>query len=397
MTLRVLLTTPSLAGGGAEKHLVRLANHLDRGRFTPTVASARPGGVLEPELGFDVPLRVLLPERPVSALVHALRAVRPLRELLLRERPDVLCAVGDPAGVTALLALRGLADPPACAVSVQNQLSAKYRRSLHPGARILFQLMRRFYPRADRLIAPSAGVAVELPSFLGCRREVVAQIPNAGFDPAELPGRDGAGGEGAERLARPLPGAPLIVACGRLIRQKGFDVLLDAVARLDLGVGVRPHLWILGEGPLRRRLERRARRLGLGERVWLAGFRPDATAYMARADLFVLPSRWEGFGNVAVEAMACGTPVVATDCPGPGEVIEHWTSGLLVPPGDVEGLASAIGRVLAAPDLARRLGAAGRERALGFSAGESARRHGELFLRMVAERRRGAPAVRSGR
>lgn len=153
--------------------------------------------------------------------------------------------------------------------------------------------------------------------------------------------------------------------------------MLDAFAAVRRRVPAT--LWILGEGPQRPALERRMRELDLAPDVCLAGFRPDPAAWMAQADLFVLSSRWEGFANVVVEAMAGGTPVVATDCPhGPGEIVEDGVSGLLVPPEDATALAAAIERRA----LAERLASAGRRRAKVFSSPAAAQSYGELFERL---------------
>lgn len=175
-----------------------------------------------------------------------------------------------------------------------------------------------------------------------------------------------------------------MVACGRLIEQKGFDVLLEAFASVRRKIPA--ELWILGEGPQRSALERQIRRLGLDDDAWLSGVLPDPMEIMGKADLFVLSSRWEGLPTVVIEALASGAPVVATDCPhGPAEIIEDGVSGLLVPVEDVDQLASAIGRVLSDGDLARRLAAAGRERAQRFSSATVARRYGELFEKLCDE------------
>ena len=371
--LKVLFVAPSLVTGGAEKHLVRLVRHLDRERFEVSVAVAAGGGALEDELPDDVPRFVLRPGRPWSAVVRMLRSVRPLRELIESRRPDVVCGVGDAAGVLALLAARRLADPKVV-VSVQNALSRKYE-TRHPTRLFLWRRMRRLYPRADRLVASSEGVAADVTRAIGCPAEKVEVIYNAGWVPEEPGSERGSRGEGLGG------GGWRVVACGRLVEQKGFDLLLDAMASLRRTLSAK--LSILGEGPRRRSLERQVRRLGLGEHVRLPGVHPDPMAVMAQADLFVLSSRWEGFANVVVEAMASGTPVVATDCPhGPGEIVEDGVSGLLVPPGRSDRLAVAMARVLGDPDLARRLAAGGRERARTFSSEVAARRYGELFERL---------------
>jgi glycosyltransferase involved in cell wall biosynthesis len=126
-------------------------------------------------------------------------------------------------------------------------------------------------------------------------------------------------------------------------------------------------LVILGEGPLRDTLLAGAASLGVADRVFLPGFQANPWAWFARARLFVLSSRWEGFGNVVAEAMACGAPTLVTDCDfGPREQVEHGVSGWVTPTGDVAALTRDIDRLLANPGLAARLGAAARARARTF-------------------------------
>jgi glycosyltransferase involved in cell wall biosynthesis len=143
---------------------------------------------------------------------------------------------------------------------------------------------------------------------------------------------------------------------GRLTPQKGFDVLLQAFA-LCQPETLHWSLIILGEGEERGRLEALAARLGITSAVRLPGYVRDASRVLREGDLFVLPSRYEGFPNALLEAMACGLPVISTDCPsGPAEIVRHGVDGLLIPPEDVDALSIAMRQLIATPDDRRRLG-----------------------------------------
>jgi glycosyltransferase involved in cell wall biosynthesis len=211
------------------------------------------------------------------------------------------------------------------------------------------RLVRWAYGRAHAVVALTHGNAEAVVTHLGVRPERVHVIPN----PAPtVVGESIAAAEGPE-------GRPRLVCVARLARQKDHATLLDALARLPDAA-----LALLGDGPLRGELEDRAAALGLTPRVRFVGDVDDVAPWWAWADVAVLSSRWEGFPNVLLEALAHGVPVVATDCPtGPREVIGSTSDvGALVPIADPDALAAALARVAAAPPTAAAL----RARALAF-------------------------------
>jgi glycosyltransferase involved in cell wall biosynthesis len=185
----------------------------------------------------------------------------------------------------------------------------------------------------------------------------------------------------------------VIVATGRLAPQKNFPLLLQAFALLRRQRPAR--LLILGEGRLRPQLEALIAELGLGEDVALPGFVTNPYAAFARASLFVLSSDYEGLGNVLIEAMACGCPVVSTNCPsGPAEILEGGRLGELVPVKDAAALSAAMLRAL---DTPRASADALRRRGAYFSQERSAERYLELlFGQQRALRSDGLPAPRRG-
>lgn len=212
---------------------------------------------------------------------------------------------------------------------------------------------------ADRVVAPSYATGVELAQDYGARG--VAVIPNgiaplpAGEPPAEPLGPIGS-------IQRP-PGGPVVLYAGRLRTRKGVAVLLEAFARLR---GEQPGatLVLAGDGEQRSALETQARALGLGDAVRFAGAQPRGAmaGWYAAADVFCLPSLYEGFPLAILEAMAAGLPVVATAVAGIPEAVEDGVTGRLVPPEDAAALARALAELAADPTAARRMGAAGRRR-----------------------------------
>jgi glycosyltransferase involved in cell wall biosynthesis len=361
-----------LGGGGAESHVLRLANGLDPARFHVEVAAVRKGGSFEQKLAPGIRLTHMT-DYPIasSTLGTLVPAVPRLRALLVERKPHVLCAALEHAAVAAMVAHARL--PTRLVLCVQNNPNRMYPSKVRPldiGMRMAF---RHLYHRADAVVALSTGVAEALGHIDPRMSDRLRVIPNAALDDDVLLGAQ-----------TPAPrsglkqGERLLVACGRLTEQKGYPDLLRALVRVRERQPAR--LWVLGEGPDRAALERLRSHLGLDDAVDFMGFCANPYALMAAADVFVLSSLWEGFGNVIVEAMAAGAPVVVTNCPyGPAEIIEPETSGLLSPVGDPETLAQNILRVLEDDSLRSRLIRGGKERAKAFDARVVARAYGDVF------------------
>lgn len=365
----VAFFVPHLGGGGAEMNAVRLANELSRRGLRVYLLVARAGGPYEAQVARGVRIVHLGGSARGSSTLALLRAARGLRAWVARHRPDVLVPVMDLPAVAAITALAARRSPPVV-VNVQNNPDAKIRQGWVLG--LVLRAARILYPRARAVVALSQGVADTLARRVPGLSGRVHVIPNIGAAP------DTPTLAAAPVAETPAPGRRLVVAAGRLVRQKNYPLLLEAMAALVSKVDA--ELWILGRGPLQAELEARAQALGLGDRVRFLGFRENPYAYMARADVFALSSSFEGFGNVLVEAMASGVPVVSTDCPhGPGEIIRDGVDGLLVPPGDAAVLAGALQRVLEDAQLAARLREAGRVRAREFDAARIAERWQAVF------------------
>jgi glycosyltransferase involved in cell wall biosynthesis len=363
--VRVLFFTTHLGSGGAEMQALRMANHLDQSRFQVRIAVMRGGGTYEATLSEDVPLHVLGGSTPIGTTMA-------LRRLIKRHKPDVVCSFLEYPMLVAGWASIGLRRRPhlvSCA-----QIPPSINWSGGGRRRIARALISRSYARAECIIALSQGVADDVDRFAPGARSRTTVVFNAGVDEQVESGAKEPLDPSEQR-----PKGPLVVACGRLQAQKGFPFLIDAFALVRQSFPD-AQLWILGQGPDRSALEEQARAKLPDGCVRLLGFRENPYRYMAASDLFVLSSIFEGFGNVIVEAMACGAPVVSTDCPyGPSEIITEEMNGLLVPPADAPALAEAMSRVLADPDLADRLREGGQRRAQDFAAPVIASRYAEVF------------------
>ena len=289
----------------------------------------------------------LAPGVEVVELPAVARKQRPgaLAAQLAQHTPAALLAAKDDDCELALAARAGGAQAPVVLVaSVDYSAQLAGRGAGLWQRRRRYRLLRRLYGAADSVFCVSRGVAADMARILGRPGEDFHILPNPVVTP-ELEALS------REPVAHPwlTPGQPpLVLGVGRLSRIKNFPLLVRAFARARQE---RPmHLLLLGEGKQRRQLAALARRLGAAAHVALPGFVTNPYPYMRQASVLALSSLWEGFGNVLVEAMACGTPVVATDCPsGPAEILQDGRYGPLVPMEDARALAEGILRCLEQP------------------------------------------------
>jgi glycosyltransferase involved in cell wall biosynthesis len=354
---RVALILPSFAGGGAERIALAVAAHLDLPGLSPILVPFTAEGPLRGAVPVGIPVLaqgIDHRRRPV-ALVRRLAAT--LDDL----SPAAALSFTTAANLVACLARRRARWRGPLAVGEHSDPRAFDRHWLL--GQLLGPLIGRCYRSAGKVVVVSRGLGGAVAAKYGVLPDRLMVIHN-GIDLEAI------AAAAAKRPDHPFfsPGAPpVIVAGGRLIRRKGFSCLIDAWGRIRGNPPCR--LIILGEGPERDRLGSQIARLGLSDDASLPGFVGNPWAYYAAAAAVAAPSLGgEGFLLVVAEAMACGAPVIATDCDfGPGEILEEGISGLLVPPGDCAALADAIRRVLTDTSLATALREGGRRRAELFS------------------------------
>jgi glycosyltransferase involved in cell wall biosynthesis len=331
---RLAIFLPTLVSGGAERALLNLAVGFVRRGYPVDFVLAQCEGSFMGQFPESVRL-VELNSRHVRA-GRSILSLPALVGYIRKERPAALFT-GLHANVIAIWARRMAGVPLRLAISEQNTLSLQNRMLPIGYRRLMLELIRRNYPLADVIAAVSEGVADDLSRTARIPRDRIQVIHNPIITP-ELAAKI------REDFDHPWfkPGEPpVILSVGRLNPQKDFPVLFKAFARVRQSLPAR--LLILGEGPEREALISLIKQLGLEEHISLPGFVPNPYPYMARAAVYVLSSRWEGLPTVLAEALYCGAPLVATDCPsGPREILRGGLYGKLVPVGDVEGIAQAI-------------------------------------------------------
>jgi len=324
---RILLVLPSLERGGGERVMLQLARSFLAAGREVHLAVLLGGGPLRGEVPDAAMLHELIPAGHARGFSLAWQVFPELVSLMRATQPDAVLSTMTGTNLLTVLACRRS--------RVRARLVLREASSLINARGFFKQMaMRWLYRRAAMIVAVSQGVAEDLRG-LGIPDDQIRVIHNpvhrdrlrylAGIGPV-LPG---------------LEGAPYVIALGRLTKAKDYPTLLRAYAASKLRHSHR--LVIVGEGEERAKLEVVVRQLGITERVLFSGALANPYRVLAGASLLVLSSRWEGYPNALLEALALGVPVVATDCPhGPRELLEDERHGRLVPIGDPRALAQAM-------------------------------------------------------
>lgn len=348
---RVVFYLSNLRSGGTEWFALRLARGLKQAGFAPSFLVARPVGELLPliEKEFEITGLSGAGYNPpgIAKIIPA------TRRFIKKTRPDAVISGLPLMNIALAWAVKNIAPRPRLIMVEHMRLEGGSVETFRQFFKREF--LRRAYGEADEVIAVSDTAAADLEEVLSLPSGKVKRI----FNPV-IP-------EDFAALAQEPPPhpwladkkAPVLVAVGRLLRVKDYPTLLRAFADMRKARDLR--LIIFGEGPDRPRLEALIRDLGIGDSVALPGAIPNVFAALRAADAFVLSSVSESFGNVIVEALACGTPVVSTDCGGPREILAEGKWGLLVPPRDPQSLAAALFYALEQKHDRAALAARGRE------------------------------------
>ena len=359
----IALFVPSLHGGGAERVMLDISAELVQRSRPVDLVLVRAEGHYRDLVPEGVRLIDLDSRRTAASLLKLVGYVR-------RERPVALLSTLAHASVIALVAkllLRGR-------LRVVSRVANTYGEELASGSfkhRQALLLLKLLLPMSDGIVCVSHGVAEDLSASVPAASRRIETI----YNPVVSPDLAGMAAKPVDHPWFDGEGPPVILSAGRLTRVKDHATLLRAFVEV---LDSRPaRLVILGDGAERDTLMQLVERYGVADHVDLPGFKTNPFAYMSRASVFVLSSRYEGFPNVLVQAMACGTPVVSTDCrSGPVEILDHGKWGRLVPVGGWRSMATAILESLEESVTADRLVS----RASTYSVGSSVDRYLEVLL-----------------
>lgn len=376
VALKLLLFISSLSAGGAERVMATLANEWVADHDVTLVTLDSPDTdfyVLDRKVD-RIALDALRPSRSVCESIFAnLPRLRQLRRAVRSTDPDVVVSFIDKMNVLAILAVVGMRLPVV--------ISERTDPAMHDIGWFAALLRRLVYPRASAVVAQTASAANWLSGLVSERR--IHVIANPVFEPTSF------------AVDVPLPNSAFIAALGRLVPVKGFDLLIEACARARIAE-VGWHLVIVGEGQERHRLESLIRERGLADSVHLVGRSRTPSGIFRAAEFFVLSSRYEGFPNALVEAMACGVPAIALDCSGgPRTIVRDGVDGLLVPSGDVDALARAIRLLVDDPALRASMAANAADVIKRFSGREVLAKWDRVFAALSTGVRDGSAEARA--
>ncbi len=385
--ITVAFFLPSLEPGGTERNVVNLVNNIDKNKYIISLVLGKREGDFLDRINNDIPIINL-------DASYSLGLFFKLVEYFKIQKPDIFVSAFPRINVICI------------AAKIFSVVNTKIIITEHSVFSLLPIIAKTFwrrifarffmpnfakcmYPKADVIICVSKGIADDLLKIIYCPEKITVignpiienNIYTLADQLVDHPWFSDSfdSTQGKSKI-------PVIIAVGRLVKCKDYPTLFKA---FDLVIKSQPaHLVILGQGPERERLIRLADKMGLSINIAFLGFQKNPYKYMARGSVFVLSSLQEGFGNAIIEAMACGTPVVSTNCPtGPGEIIEDMKNGMLVPVGDEKSMAMAILKILHNPVLAEKFSIEGKKRAEFFSVKKSVGEYEKVFQTLVNEHR----------
>lgn len=356
-----MLVISSLGGGGAEKVLADLINFLDKRKYDVSLVLFEKKGVNLASVENNAVIYDLKKDSRYSLPWLIIR----LALLFHRIKPDTVISFMSYANILSILSRAVAFTRIKLIITEHSYLSVSL--SCVSFGKVKTFLYKSLYGFADICIVPSEGVAEDLNRMFNLKEEYIKTIPN----PVNLELIDKRKNEDADN-------GKYILSVGRLAPEKGYAHLIKAYFLIC--DQVEEKLVILGAGLLESSLRALARSLGVEERVLFLGYQPNPYKFMRKASIFVLSSIWESFALVVVEAMACGVPVIAADCPsGPGEIITNGVNGILVPPSDENALAKAMLELIRSDELRKKISQAGRMRSEDFDISKVLPRYEKLF------------------
>jgi glycosyltransferase involved in cell wall biosynthesis len=375
---KVFFVIPSMGGGGAERVFLHILRNIDRATFLPVLVLFEKKGEYLDHVPEDVKILELKETKERNILYGAtfLKMAIRLSVLLKRENPDALLSFMWYTNLISIFATKIFRNKIPIIISERYSLIDSSEGFIEE--QIRRAVVKYLYGYSDAAIVNSFALKEQLLLFSKMPKDKILVI----YNPVDL---DSVNALSCSEDGKSISGdRPVVVGMGRLTPQKGFRYLIKAIGILN-SRSVPCDCWILGEGSERARLDKLSAELGVRDRIRFLGFQRNPYRSIVCADIFVLPSLYEGFPNALLEAMALGVPVVATRCPtGPDEIIDPGRNGILVDPRDEIGLANAISELLRDDTRRNEIGKAGRERVHDFSVRNIVREYENALMRIIS-------------
>lgn len=360
--IKVFFFLSNLSGGGAQRTMVNLLKSIDKNSFSPTLVllDYNPNDAYASLIPDDIEI--------INLNSRGRYAAWKVKKIIESKQPDKLFSTLPQVNFAVWLGNKISNRKPKLILRETN-----YRKEGTNTTVLKQKLYKTIYRDADRVIGLSEGVSKHMIEAYQLDATKVTRI----YNPVDI---EGINIKSLETCEISYTKKIKMIACGRLAKQKNYPLLIKALGKLkDKGCNDF-ELFIMGEGPDEKILKRMISDYGLTENIRLIGFRSNPYAYMRQADLFILSSLWEGFGHVVVESMACGTPVLATDCPhGPREILKDGEYGWLVPNNDLHQLSIKLGNLMHEHDKIRQMSNKVYDRARDFDVKNIIRQYESVF------------------
>ena len=368
--IKIAFFIPNLEMAGAERVTVNVLNCLNKNRYDPSIILAKKEGYFVKDLDKNIQVSDFKTYSYIKIFFK-------LVEFFKRDKPDIFVSVFPVFSILSIFA-KIFSGSAAKTIIIEHRIfsgTGIYAKTFFGKIILTFLfplLMKVLYKNSSAIICVSIGVADDMLKITGLKDRIKviynpvidAKVYSLACEPINYPSI--------------LGNDAIILAVGRLVEAKDYPNLLNAFSLVNNYKKVR--LLILGDGKELKKLTGLSNSLGIAEKVEFLGFQINPYKFMSKADVFVLSSLYEGFGNVIVEAMACGTPVVSTDCKsGPNEIIEDGKNGLLVPVQNPKALAEAILKLLNSKELREKFSEAGKKHAEDFTIERKTKEYEKLF------------------
>lgn len=375
--IKVLFFIPSLEGGGAEKVMIELLSNINRGRIEPVLVMLYDYENSPYRSSLPKDIKIIVIKRASDANLDKLKQYAGFIKTVFEVKPHVVMSMLTHSNIMAI-SVKLISR---IRVIICEHIALGEAIQTKEGTRMLWfstkRLVKLFYRFADKIIAVSEGIKTNLVQEFHITPRNIEVI----YNPIDL-------NRISELCEIPIQhiffedSFPIICSVGRLVPQKGFDILLRAFRNVTKEMDAR--LIILGEGPEKESLSRLVNDLAITEKVSFAGFQKNPYGFISKADIFVLSSRYEGLPMVMLEAMACSTPIISTDCKsGPREILQDGKLGVIIPPEDIDALSTAILKLLRDKGRRERFSSLGKQRVKDFAVEKIVPQYEEMIYKAV--------------